>query len=126
MDKNVFLFGGQSPHVVNVTGQSYHIAQKFSGMEPNKKYRVSYYLRLKDVEPGSSGVGGYLVIGQHQMALPRTRITGTTAWHPQSFIITTAPDVTPETPCSFAVWNWRHKGEFWLDHVEIVLLSSAL
>ncbi len=120
MDKNVFLFGGQSPHVVNVTGQSYHIAQKFSGMEPNKKYRVSYYLRLKDVEPGSNGIGGWLVIGKQQTALPRTRMTGTTAWHPQSFIITTKDDVTPDTPCSFAVWNWKHQGEFWLDHVEIV------
>ena len=46
LDKRVFLFGGQSGHVVNQTGQSFHIAQKFSGMEPNKNYRVSYYLRL--------------------------------------------------------------------------------
>ncbi|MBR4674896.1 MAG: DUF4838 domain-containing protein [Victivallales bacterium] len=119
MDKTVFLFGGQSPHVTNQTGQSFIVSQKFSGMEPNKQYRVSYYLRTKDIEPGPTGVGGWLVIGQHQEALPRTRITGTTTWHPQSFVITTKSDVTPETPCSFAIWNWKHKGEFWVDHVQI-------
>ena len=119
MDRNVFLFGGQSPHVTNQTGQSFIISQKFNGMEPNKKYRVSYYLRTKEIESGENGVGGWLVIGEHKEALPRTRITGTTAWHPQSFTITTKSDVTPDTPCTFSIWNWKHKGEFWVDHVEI-------
>ena len=119
LDKTVFLFGGQTPHVTNQTGQSFIISQKFSGMEPNKQYRVSYYLRTKEIEPGENGVGGWLVIGQHQAALPRTRITGTTTWHPQTFVITTQSDVTPDTPCTFSIWNWKHKGEFWVDHVQI-------
>ena len=124
LDKRVFLFGGQSAHVINQTGQSFIVSQKFSGMEPNKKYRVSYYLRMQDVEPGKFGVGGWLAIGEHQQALPRTRMTGTAPWHPQSFVITAPADTTPETPCSFAVWNWSHKGEHWVDHVEIIPLEE--
>ena len=76
------------------------------------------------MEPGKFGVGGWLVMGSHQQALPRTRVTGTLPWHSQSFVITTPADITPETPCSFAVWNWQHKGEFWVDHVEIIPLDN--
>jgi len=119
LDKNIFLFGGQSAHLTNVKGQQHHVAQKFTGLKPNTSYRLSFFLRLQNLEDGELGAGSWLVIGKNQMAFPRTRLTGTLPWHQLVYDFTTQPDVTPETPCSIAIWIWQQAGDLWIDHVQI-------
>ena len=58
--------------------------QAINGLKPGTQYRLSYYLRTKDLA-GKIGAGAYLILGKKEFACPRSRVIGTTAWHKRTF-----------------------------------------
>ena len=118
LDNRIFLTGTASIRLMNPAGQRVSAGQRFTGLEAGKKYRLSYFLRTKDLK-GKNGAGAYLSIGTRQMACPNIRVTGTTSWHRRTFDFTAGKDVKPDTKCVIGLWIWTAVGEAWYDNVSI-------
>lgn len=118
LDKKVFMTGTASLRLNNALNQRASAGQRFKGMKPNTKYRVSFFLKTQNLT-GKTGAGAYLTMGQTHMPLPNIRITGTTDWHKRSFEIKTPAHVTPETQCVLGLWIWNAAGTAWYDDVSI-------
>ena len=112
------MTGKASLHLMNNLNQRISAGQKFKGMKPNTRYKVSFFLKTEKLK-GKNGAGAYLSMGRTQMALPSIRVTGTTAWHRRSFEVKTPSHITPETQCIFGIWIWNAEGEAWYDDVKI-------
>ena len=118
VDNKVFINGTASLHFINKNGQRVSAGQTFYGLKPNTKYRLSYFIKTKNIS-GKDGAGAYLTVGKKHMACPITRVSGTTGWHRRSFDFTTAKNVTPQTKCIIGIWIWFAGGEAWYDDVSI-------
>ena len=118
LDKKVFMTGTSSLRLTNVLNQRASAGQRFKGMKPNTRYRVSFFLKTRNLT-GKTGAGAYLSMGPTQMPLPNIRITGTTDWYKRTFEIKTPAHVTPETQCVLGLWIWNAAGTAWYDDVSI-------
>ncbi len=118
LDKKVFMTGTASLHLMNTMNQRVSAGQKFKGMKPNTRYRLSFFLRTRNIS-GKLGAGAYLTLGKFQKACPNIRISGNTDWHRRTFEIKTPDYITPETPCVVGLWIWNAAGEAWYDDVSI-------
>ncbi len=119
LDNKVFLTGTSSLHLMNPEGARVSAGQVIKGMKPGTRYRLSYFLRTKDLK-GRTGAGAYLSLGKKQFAFPNIRITGTTSWHKRTFDFETPKDLTPKDKCILGLWIWHAGGDAWYDHVSIV------
>lgn len=118
LDPKVFMTGKTSLHLINKHNERISAGQRFKGIKPNTKYRLSYFLKTAGLT-GRTGAGAYLSMGKKQMAFPTNRITGDTNWHKQTFEFTAPSYVTPETVCIVSLWIWHAEGEAWFDNVSL-------
>ena len=118
VDRKVFMTGRASLHLTNPLGQRISAGQKFKGVKPKTRYRLSFFMRTKGVT-GKTGAGAYLSLGKWQFACPTVRVSGDTNWHRRSFEFVTPDYITPETQCVVGLWIWYAAGEAWYDDVSI-------
>ena len=118
LDQKVFMTGRSSLHLTNKLNARISAGQKFKGIKPNTRYRLSYFLKTAGLT-GRTGAGAYLSLGRKEMALPTNRVIGDTNWHRQTFEFTAPSYVTPETPCVLGLWIWHAEGEAWYDNVSL-------
>ena len=118
VDKKVFMTGTASLHLTNKLNQRVSAGQKFKGMKPDTRYRLSFFMRTRNLT-GPVGAGGYMSIGKKQFACPAVRVTGNTDWHKRTFEFKTPSFVTPETNCVVGLWIWSAAGEAWYDEVSL-------
>ena len=112
------MTGSASLHLTNKLNQRVSAGQKFKGMKPDTRYRLSFFMRTRNLT-GPVGAGGYLSMGKKQFACPTVRVTGNTDWHKRTFEFKTPSYVTPETDCVVGLWIWSSAGEAWYDEVSL-------
>ena len=110
--------GEASLHLINTLNQRVSAGQKFKGMKPNTRYRLSFFLRTRGLK-GKLGAGAYLSLGRHHIPCPQIRVSGDTDWHKRTFEFVTPSFITPDTPCVIGLWIWSAEGEAWYDDVVI-------
>lgn len=118
VDKKVFMTGTASLHLTNKLKQRISAGQKFKGMKPDTRYRLSFFMRTRNLT-GPLGAGGYFSMGKKQFACPTIRVSGNTDWHKRTFEFKTPSYITPETDCVLGLWIWSAAGEAWYDEVSL-------
>lgn len=118
LDEKVFITGGRSIHMKSAGGKI-GLIQEAKGLQPNKKYRFSLFVRTKDIKPGlTQGVAPRVVWKDNGMR-PFPPVSGTRPWHRIAVDFKT-PAKLPEKPWIY-VWFFG-AGEAWVDHVSITEL----
>ena len=120
LDDSTFVSGGHSLRLeMDGTGKgNANAICSLAGLQPGKKYRISYYLKTKDLV-GKIGAGAWIVLSKtRSVPLPRSRILGTNPWHRVCVEFTTPAD-TGKTPALLGLWIWNAKGTAWFDEVRI-------
>ena len=122
LDNKIFMNGTRGLCITNWDKHNIAAGQKFKGMKPNTRYRLSFFLRtdISDKAAAGTGAGAFLNIGASQFAFPDIRITGKTDWHQQSFEFKTPANITPQTECNIGLWIWKAEGRAWYDNVSLV------
>ena len=89
------------------------------GLKPNTRYRISYYLKTKDLV-GKVGAGAWIYFSNKGAApLPRNRILGTNPWHRVCVEFKTPADTGKDYVPPLGLWIWNAKGTAWFDEVRI-------
>lgn len=98
---------------------SANVGLRLPKLKPNTRYRISYYLKTKDLR-GKIGAGAWINFSKTRgMAIPRTRILGTTPWHRISVEVKTPADTGKNYLPPLCLWVWSAKGTAWFDEVRI-------
>ena len=132
LDKRTFISGGQSLYFKNGSRKPLNAWLMAPGIKPKTRYRLSYYVKTKDIKAkGRGGVGmtvSFLDMRRRgSSSFPYTRLTGTNPWHRLTFEFTTPDPLyganagTPKIGFSF----WSAQGEAWFDKVEIEEVAPA-
>lgn len=126
LDDRIFISGGASLYMKNVDGKRMAATFRLPGLKPDTRYRLSYYIRTKDVKyKEKCGTGAYMYFNQSPgEAFPRVRLTGTNPWHRLSFDFTTPKDTGKNRTPVLGLWIWGAAGEVWFDKVELVELPG--
>ena len=132
LDNRVFISGGQSLYYRNSAGKQLSAGFKLPGIKPKTKYRLSFYVKTRDIKGGRkfSGAGSYLSFlgGKGSRGFPSPRLLGTHPWHRLTFVFTTPAEIdksqidTKGVP-SIGLWIWFAEGEVWFDKVELTELK---
>ena len=121
LDTRTFISGGRSLRMEldgSVKGNA-SAGCRLPGLKPNKKYRISYYLKTKDLT-GTVGAGAWIYFSKTgAAALPRNRILGTNPWHRVSVEFTTPADTGKDYVPPLGLWVWNARGTAWFDEVRI-------
>ena len=121
LDTRTFISGGRSLRMEldgSVKGNA-NAGCRLPGLKPNKKYRISYYLKTKDLT-GTVGAGAWIYFSKaHAAALPRNRVLGTNPWHRVSVEFTTPADTGRDYVPPLGLWVWNARGTAWFDEVRI-------
>jgi len=122
LDSTTFIKGGKSLHFVNKAGKCISAGQCGLNLKPNTKYRLSYYLRTKNLIGTKKGGAGAFIYFTRTLgcSFPYVKLTGTNPWHRLTFEFTTPAEliVTKQIPV-IGLWIWDNEGEAWFDDVRI-------
>ena len=123
LDNRIFITDGQSMHFKNVKEMRMSSGFKLPEMKPNTKYRLTYFLKTRNLV-GRRGAGMYLYFNKSKgIALPRIRELGTTPWHRISMEFTTPADTGQGREARLSMWIWNAEGEAWFDQIEVTEVS---
>ena len=85
-------------------------------VKPNTRYRLSGWIRTKDLDPGT-GMGAVISVrGRERIVTPP--ITGTTAWTRVEVEFTTGRETSIEFVCLFGGWG-SSSGTAWFDDLRL-------
>ena len=110
-------------------GKYFGVQQDLPALKPNTRYRISYYLKTKDIQvkekTGGAGIG---IRDKGNNWLPGNRIRGTNDWHYLSFDYTTSDSANVGK--NYAVIQCimsgvKTGGSAWFDGVRVEELGSA-
>ncbi len=119
LDEKIFIAGGQSLHMINTEGTSMNAVQSLPSLKPSKRYRLSYFIRTKDLF-GEQGAGAFIYFNKSDgRPFPTVQISGTNPWHKQVFEFETPATTGQDKPASLGLWIWKVAGEAWFDEVLI-------
>ena len=115
LDERVFITGGRSLHMKS-TGGKIGVMQIARGLQPQKKYLFSFFVKTRGITVGlTDGLSPRVGWANNGMR-PFSPVSGTRPWHRVAVEFTT-PAKLPEKPWIY-IWFWG-KGEAWIDHVSI-------
>ena len=131
LDETQSILGSRSLHLTQTadSGKYFSIQQDLPDLKPNTRYRISYYLKTKDIKVTEKTGGACVGIrdnGNHWF--PGNRIRGTNNWHYLSFDYTTGDTVnTGKNRASIQCMMSGVKpgGEAWFDGVRVEELGSS-
>jgi len=120
LDRKHFITAGQSLHLVNTRGNNFGVTQRAGGLKPNTRYRLSFYIRTKDVEPRRESLFSGLYVNRNRnVHLPSTYISGTHEWTRMEFEFTTPSEDQLNLKAPFGI-SMRAPGEVWVDEIRLV------
>ena len=121
LDTRTFISGGHSLRMEldgTVKGNT-SAGCRMPGLKPNTKYRISYYLKTKDLV-GKVGAGAWIYFHHSVgMPLPRNRILGTNPWHRVCVEFKTPANTGKDYVPPLGLWIWNAKGTAWFDEIRI-------
>ncbi len=121
MDRHIFISGGQSCHLKNADGKRMSVSQLLPAMKPDTTYRLSYFLKTKDIAgPKDSGAGAYLYFNlKDGLPCPFNHVCGTNEWHRLNFTFKTPKNTGEGRVPVLGLWIWTASGEAWFDDVTL-------
>ena len=119
LDTKYFITGGQSLHLVNTKGNVFGLTQKAENLKPKTRYRLSFYLRTKDVERKRQSLfSGIYVNKGKNIHYPSTYISGTNEWTRMAVEFTTPEEAKLNRKAAFGI-SFRAGGEIWVDELRL-------
>lgn len=121
-DKSTFVLGSQSLKMTNTNRKTkfvFAVTQTATAIKPNAKYRLSFFVQLKDIVP-LTPVGGICVNiwNKRNLWLPANKYTGTEPWFRQSFEFTASPETNPgQTYIKLVMYECT--GTAWFDGIAL-------
>lgn len=119
LDKTVFLTCGSS---VRLEGKNYAVRQTLP-LQPNRRYKLSFYLRTQDLTPGFKGIirfGGQPAVPCHVFNDYRTSVSGTNYWIRVEKVFTSPAKFGKNKPYIALFIPANSTGKCWIDHVELI------
>ena len=131
LDSEQSMLGSRSLKLTQTenAGKYFGVQQDLPALKPNTRYRISYYLKTKDIQvkekTGGTGIG---IRDKGNNWLPGNRIRGTNDWHYLSFDYTTSDSANVGK--NYAVIQCimsgvKTGGSAWFDGVRVEELGSA-
>ncbi|MBR4663710.1 MAG: hypothetical protein IKO93_07545, partial [Lentisphaeria bacterium] len=120
LDRKYFITGGQSLHLVNSPDNFFWVYQYAEGLKPNTKYKLSFYIRTKDViAKRESLFSGIYVNKDRNIHFPGTYLSGTQEWNRLEYEFTTPSEDKIRKKAQFAI-VMRAPGEVWMDEIRLI------
>jgi hypothetical protein len=131
LDDKVFRTCGKSVRLEAVAGSDL-LRQFLTDFKPGTRYRFSFFVKLDSVKgkPGTPAAGFSTQIrfgggGQSWFRPVKQAFTGTTSWRRLEYEFTTPADVGTKGKAYIEFrLSLNATGKVWLDHVEVVEVSS--
>ena len=127
LDKSTFIFGDRSLRMgysENTVVRGFATSQSLPAMKPNTRYRISYFLKMKDVTPlqttGRPGVTVNVWSSDNHF-FPRAPWTGTYDWLFESYEFKSGPktNADPKNPAYIMLWLGGASGQVWFDGIRL-------
>ncbi len=117
LDDTIFISGGQSLKLENVSGNKINAVTKIR-VKPETKYRISFFMRCAGVGfsgKQQNGAGGSLHTGGSRYSIPYPPVTGTHGWryYQKEFRTDKTGNIV------FGLWTWNAPGSVWFDRVRL-------
>ena len=120
-DGKIFITSGRSLHLINHSGKNMNVVQWVDGIKPNTKYKVSFYLKTKNLRPAGTNVSGAGIYvsdtGGKLLGRGYGRHTDDNPWFRESVEFTAPADISGKI--AVGLWIWDATGEAWFDHVRL-------
>ena len=128
LDASTFVFSGKSLKITASDKseipagkyRGYSLGIRLDNIRPNTKYRLTYYIKVKDMTAlqRSGGAGVQIWNTNRNFWFPQPRLTGTTPWIKQCFVFTSVPESNPKS--SYLHCHIMNAyGEVWFDGVTL-------
>lgn len=119
-DKDTFISGFQSI-CLESKGKTIFLWHDLPYLKPNTKYRISYFIKLEDVQLKGKFSGAVLnICAKGNMWFPSRWLSGTIPWTYQEGTFTTKPTLGKGSYLLLYLMN--ASGKVWFDRVELVEL----
>ena len=123
--------GGNAIHIRAINGISYLsglLRREPHMLKPNTRYRLSAFLKIKDVVPRGRGGGVYLEMNNGvknwaESNTSATRLSGTTDWIYHEMEFETIGEISPKALFVLRILN--ASGEAWFDDVRLEEIGKA-
>ena len=116
-DENTFISGFRSVFLES-EGKNASIRHDLPNLKPGTKYRISYFVKLENVQPKGKASGAVLNIAAGgNLWFPRKRLTGTIPWTYQEATFTTKPALGKNT--YMLLYLMTASGKAWFDRIRL-------
>ena len=116
-DENTFISGFRSV-LLESEGKSAMLRHDLPDLKPNTKYRISYFVKLENVQPKGKVSGAVLNIAAGgNMWFPRKRLIGNVPWTYQEAMFTTKPEIGNNNYLLLYLMN--SSGKAWFDRIRL-------
>jgi len=125
-DLEIFFSPPASIRLVSTTGRAGVSYWSVHKLQPGKRYRISYMLKLDNVTPVKGGGGAVLNLWDvaNRWFPAHNLPSGTADWTRQSFEFTAAPGTNQEKPSVIRLTLLNANGTAWFDDVELIQLED--
>ena len=127
-DDKIFLSGGKSLYFKNIENLRMGLVYCMNDLKPATKYRVSVYLRTKDLHWSKGTAAAYIGInvkGMKSITFPRGHVSGTTAWHRLEQDFVTPAVIAPGKVNFISCSIYKAGGEAWFDNLTVEKVPAA-
>jgi hypothetical protein len=127
-DNKTFLSGGKSLYFKNKEDLRMGLVYYLNNLKPETKYRVSVYLRTKDLHWSKGSAAAYIGInvkGMKSITFPRGHVSGTTAWHRLEQEFVTPAVIQPGKVNFISCSIYKAGGEAWFDNLAVEEVPAA-
>lgn len=125
IDKTTFMKNGQSVKLT-ANGETIFLRQQLPALKPDTNYRLSAYIKIKDIVPSANGGGACFNIWDdinHYYPVSGT-YTGSMPWTRQVFFFKTSSITNKKTAAYFNLILKKCQGSAWFDDVRLEEINS--
>ncbi len=120
LDKEYFLFDGQSLRIRNPIAANINISQDIKGITGGKKYRVVFSVKVNMEEPPEMYTGVFIQINDGaNFSVPAEGIRKSIPWTTYSYTFTARPDAGINHSCYIRAYVYNCKATAWFDGISI-------
>jgi hypothetical protein len=127
LDKKNYVIGGQSLKLTNNSPDRIVIVQPVAELKPDTLYRLSYYVKTKDVKPLTTidaGVCANIWDGKNHW-FPKNRLLGTIPWSRQVFEFRTSKAKSGKKyKGTLRLFLLNATGSAWFDNITLVKIND--
>jgi hypothetical protein len=124
MDERFFISGGRSLNLVNISGKKIFVRQWLKGLEPETRYRLSFFVRMENVEESRKSLFCGLYYQKELNHYVPHNLYGTHGW--TSIVEEFSTPKVEQMLDSPWIGLWLMRpGEAWFDHIRLEKLDPG-